>query len=213
MRVHEPSQGPPGSRFAFFNAYQLWPVSVHVPVLGLSHCGVYSKGMKRGLFHTGYPYAVWPDIFGQVFTVFSAESDSRGPPRPPGPARHINFHETTAPQTNSKANLRRTTNTARLPSGAKSYLWRRDCQRQCAAPAQDGEDVLRCLGLQLAPGRGRRCHRWPSEGYPQLRTSRSPTTLPQNCLSLGMVSGIILNRIRPPQFVRTSPYILQTGSA
>ena len=51
----------------------------------------------------GYLKAVWLEIFGPVFPEISAEIDPRDPPRSPAPARHINFHEKSAPQTNSNA--------------------------------------------------------------------------------------------------------------
>jgi len=53
-------------------------------------------------------------IFGLVFQGFPAETDPRGTPRPPGPAPHINFHENSAPQTNSQAMSRHPKNPARL---------------------------------------------------------------------------------------------------
>jgi hypothetical protein len=52
---------------------------------------------------SGYLKAVWPEIFGPVFPGFSAEPDHPRPPRSPGPAPHVNFHEKSTPQTNSKA--------------------------------------------------------------------------------------------------------------
>ena len=51
---------------------------------------------------TGYLKAVWLEIFGPALH-FSAETDPRNPPRSPGPAPHTNFHEKSAPETNSKA--------------------------------------------------------------------------------------------------------------
>ena len=54
-------------------------------------------------YFSGYPKAVWLEIFGPVFPGFSAETDPRDHPRSPGPAPHISFHEKSAPQTNSKA--------------------------------------------------------------------------------------------------------------
>jgi len=68
---------------------------------------------------TGYLLAAWLEIFGPVFLEFSAQADPRDPPSSPGLAPHINLHEKSAPQTNSKANWRRTTNPARLPSGTQ----------------------------------------------------------------------------------------------
>ena len=56
----------------------------------------------HGAAGPGYLKAVWLEIFGPVFPGFSAEIDPRDPPRSPGPASHINFHEKSAPQTNSK---------------------------------------------------------------------------------------------------------------
>ena len=55
----------------------------------------------------GYLKAVWLEIFGQVFLEISVESDPRDPARSPGPARHINLHEKSAPQATSKAKRRR----------------------------------------------------------------------------------------------------------
>jgi len=69
---------------------------------------------------TGYLKAVWLEMFGPVFPGYPAETDPRDPPRPPGPAPHINFHKKPAPQTNSKAKWRRTKNSARLPSGTQT---------------------------------------------------------------------------------------------
>ena len=52
---------------------------------------------------SGYLKVVWLEIFDPVFPVNLAEIDPRGPPRSPGPAPHINFHEKSARQTNAKA--------------------------------------------------------------------------------------------------------------
>jgi len=53
----------------------------------------------------GYLKAVWLEIFGPVFQGFPAETDPQDPPRSPGPAPHINFHEKSAPQTNSEGHF------------------------------------------------------------------------------------------------------------
>ena len=58
-------------------------------------------------------------IFGSVFLGFSAEVDLRDTPRSQGPAPHINLHEKSVLQTNSKAKWRRAKNPARLPSGTQ----------------------------------------------------------------------------------------------
>jgi len=75
-----------------------------------------------GALQTGYLKAVWLEIFGPVFLGFSAEVDTRDPPRSPGPAPHINFHEKSAPQT--KAKWRRTKNPARLASDTQGHFRR-----------------------------------------------------------------------------------------
>ena len=49
-----------------------------------------------------YLKAVWLEMFGPVLLEISAEIDPRELFRSPGPAPHINLHEKTAPQTNSK---------------------------------------------------------------------------------------------------------------
>ena len=53
----------------------------------------------------GYLKAVWPAIFGPVFQGFPAETEPWDTPRPPGPDRQINWHEKSAPQTDSKAKV------------------------------------------------------------------------------------------------------------
>jgi len=63
--------------------------------------------------------AVSLEIFGAVFLAISADTDPREPPRSPGPARDINFHEKSSRQTNSKAEWRRKENPARLLSGTQ----------------------------------------------------------------------------------------------
>jgi len=60
------------------------------------------------------------EIFGLVFLGISAETDPLDPPRLPGPVLHINFHEKSAPQTNSDAVLRHPKTPARLPSGTQA---------------------------------------------------------------------------------------------
>ena len=52
---------------------------------------------------SGYLEGVWLEIFGPVFPGFPADTDPRDPPRSPGPAPDINFHEKSVPLTNSKA--------------------------------------------------------------------------------------------------------------
>ena len=52
---------------------------------------------------TGYLKAIWMDIFGPVSNEFPAKTDPRAPPRSPGSAPHINVHQKSAPQTDSKA--------------------------------------------------------------------------------------------------------------
>ena len=70
----------------------------------------------------GYLKAVWLKIFGPVFLGFLQEIDPGTPPRSPGPAPHINFHEKSAPETNSNAISRHPKSPARLLSGTQ-------CQR------------------------------------------------------------------------------------
>ena len=59
---------------------------------------------------SGYLQAVCPELFGPVVPGFgpavlgfSAESDPGDPLRSPGPSPHINFHEKSSWQTDSKA--------------------------------------------------------------------------------------------------------------
>ena len=58
--------------------------------------------------------AVWLEIFGPAFPGCSAEVEPRDPPRSPGPAPHINLHEVSAQQANSKAISRHPKNPASL---------------------------------------------------------------------------------------------------
>jgi len=64
----------------------------------------YLNGSGRDYFiFSGCLQAVWLEVFGPVFPACSAEANARDPPRWPGPAPHINFHEKSAPQTNANA--------------------------------------------------------------------------------------------------------------
>ena len=71
---------------------------------------------------TGYLKAVWLETFRPVFLGFPAESDPRDPPRSPGPGPHINSHEKSAPQTNSKAVSRHPKNPARLHQAPSHFI-------------------------------------------------------------------------------------------
>ena len=80
---------------------------------------------------SGYLQAVCPELFGPVFPGFgpaflgfSAESDPGDPLRSPGPSPHINFHEKSSRQTDSKAMSWHLKNTARRPSTG-GLLWNR----------------------------------------------------------------------------------------
>jgi len=66
--------------------------------------GAYSGASGCVCFQrVGYLKAVWLEMFGSVFLGFPAEAAPRDPPRSPGPAPHINLHDKSALQTNSKA--------------------------------------------------------------------------------------------------------------
>ena len=82
--------------------------------------------------------AVWLEIFGPFFHGFSIEIDPRNPPRSPGPAPHINFHEKSAPQTKSKAKWRRTKHPARLPSSIQVAQLREEGGMSAASQIHTG---------------------------------------------------------------------------
>ena len=82
--------------------------------------GSWACAFLWSLIKTGYLKAVWLEIFGPLLPEIPADIDPRDPLRSPGPAPHINFHEQSAPQTNSNAMSRHARNPARLPSGIQA---------------------------------------------------------------------------------------------
>jgi len=112
--------------------------------------------------------------FRAGFPGFSAENRPRDPPRSPGPAPHINLHQKSAPQTNSKAVSWRTKNPARLPSGTqlkrgvRGKAWVYPSRGVCFLGFKTG-CVLVCIGAFWfeagfrRPSGARRAPKRPSE--------------------------------------------------
>jgi len=77
--------------------------------------------VRGGARHRGSPcgFLSWVPEGSLAGLGFPAVIDPRDPLRSPGPAPHINLHEKSAPQTNSKAKRRRRKNPAGLLSGTQ----------------------------------------------------------------------------------------------